>query len=111
MVEHVYRRAAAATGIDAVVVATDDDEPSTAPGGAGDVGGGAAGAEVVQVALAEFSISPDPVVVAEGGSIEVVNGGATIHNLAVKGSASRTTPDLAAGAEGRLDVSDLTAGA
>jgi FtsP/CotA-like multicopper oxidase with cupredoxin domain len=78
----------------------------------GDDGGGgtveAAGA-TVEVTLADFSISPEPVTVGQGGSLNVTNHGGTAHNLTVTDE-DLATDDLAAHASGLLDVSSLDAG-
>lgn len=62
-----------------------------------------------EVTLADFSITPEPVVVAEGGSLNVTNHSNTAHNLAVEDT-DLATEDLAAHASGTLDVSSLSTG-
>jgi FtsP/CotA-like multicopper oxidase with cupredoxin domain len=70
--------------------------------------GGAAPATVTAT-LAEFSISPDPLVVEAGGRLQVDNAGAAVHNLAVKGRELRTS-NLDPDGSATLDVSSLPAG-
>ena len=86
-----------------VAFASGDDEAGTP------TGGGAAGA-ATSVSLSEFAISPASVSIAEGGTIEVVNDGTMVHNLAVKGHDDLVTPDLNGGESATLDVSSLPAG-
>ena len=62
----------------------------------------------VTVTLTEFKITPGTINVPVGGSLDVVNGGTMVHNLAVTGGP--TTPDLAAGKSATLDLSTLAAG-
>ena len=80
---------------------------------AGDGGEGesASGAAVVSsVSLSEFAISPAPLRVAAGSTLEVVNDGATPHNISVAEMPAIATPDLQAGESGTLDLSTLPAG-
>ena len=81
-----------------VAVLTDNDD-----------GGSSVSASGTTVTLAEFSLSPESVSVAEGGSIGVTNGGTVAHNLAVDGTDLKTA-DLAGGESDTLDVSGLEAG-
>lgn len=67
----------------------------------------AASAAAQAVSLNEFSISPDPIEVAAGAELSVVNDGATIHNLSVDGNA---TPMLESGDSATLDLSGLAPG-
>jgi len=85
-----------------VAFATGDDESSTSTGGGG-------GASTASVSLTEFALSPGEVSVAEGGSIEVVNDGTMVHNLAVTDT-DLVSADLAGGESGSLDVSSLAPG-
>jgi FtsP/CotA-like multicopper oxidase with cupredoxin domain len=79
-------------------------------GGDGDGGGTVeAAASTVEVTLADFSISPEPVVVSQGGSLSVSNHGNTAHNLSVQDT-DLITDDLGAHGTGTLDVSSLDAG-
>ena len=84
----------------AVVLASSDD----------DGGGGGGGATATSsVALSEFAIDPDAIVVAPGGSISVSNSGSVEHNLAIEGQDIRTD-NLAAGESASLSVGDLPEG-
>ena len=83
----------------AALVASDDDEASTSTGGAGSV----------HVSLSEFAIDPGSVSVSAGGTVHVSNDGTAAHNLAITDT-DLTTPDLAAGETGELDVSSLEPG-
>lgn len=65
------------------------------------------GAEGTTITLDEFTLTPSSATVPAGSTITVVNGGTTVHDLAVEGQAS---PELNAGEEGELDVSSLAAG-
>ena len=67
---------------------------------------GSAG-DATSVSLAEFSISPDPIQVAAGGTLSVTNEGAVVHNLSVAGNA---TPMLDSGGRATLDLSALEPG-
>ncbi|MDZ4828225.1 MAG: multicopper oxidase domain-containing protein [Actinomycetota bacterium] len=81
-----------------VTVATDDDG-----------GGGSAASGSATVTLSEYALSPEAVTVPEGGTLAVVNGGGSVHNLAVEG-ANLKTADLNGGDSETLDVSSLDAG-
>jgi uncharacterized cupredoxin-like copper-binding protein len=75
-------------------------------------GGGAAAATASAVAtvhLSEFSITPADVTVAEGGSLQVMNMGAAVHNLTIEGTDAKT-PDIGAGDSVALDLAGLKAG-
>lgn len=63
----------------------------------------------VAVALSEFAISPDPIVVAHGGTLEVSNVGAAEHNLKVKDTEVGTGTFGAGGSES-LDLTALDPG-
>jgi manganese oxidase len=63
----------------------------------------------VAVELSEFAISPSSIEVAAGGTLEVTNGGAIEHDLAVVGT-DVATPMLAAGQSASLDLGDLAPG-
>ena len=79
---------------------------------AGDDGGStasASGGAPVTVSLTEFAIDPDPISVGAGASLNVVNDGTMVHNLAVKDE-DATTPDLAAGDSASLALGDLAPG-
>ncbi len=79
------------------------DEHRAIPDGGSSGGGSGA----VAVSLTEFKITPGPVTVAAGGSLEVTNDGTTVHDLTVEGNA---TPELAVGESATLDVSSLAPG-
>lgn len=61
------------------------------------------------VSLTEFAIAPATVTVASGGTVHATNDGSAAHNLSITGT-DLTTPDLAAGEAGELDVSSLEPG-
>ena len=63
----------------------------------------------VSVHLTDFAIDPAEIIVADGGSLEVANMGATAHNLAVKDS-KLATPMIDAGSTGTLALTGLKAG-
>lgn len=63
----------------------------------------------VVATLSEFAIDLSTNEVDAGPVIEVTNAGTAVHNLAVE-SLDMTTPDLAAGAEGKLDLRGLADG-
>ena len=63
--------------------------------------------DATSVSLAEFSISPDPIEVAVGGTLSVTNEGSVVHNLSVEGNA---TPMLDSGGRATLDLSALEPG-
>jgi manganese oxidase len=69
----------------------------------------ASAGETVTVTLSEFEIAPAMVSAPTGGTLNVVNKGATPHNLTVEGT-ELTTPDIDAGESATLDVSSLQAG-
>lgn len=71
--------------------------------------GGAAPAGTVSVELDEFAISPNPIVVAAGGTLDVANGGSVDHNLEVRGTEVGTA-DLAGGEGETLDLAALDQG-
>lgn len=73
------------------------------------VGGDGPPAAAVGVELSEFDISPDPIVVAAGGTLDVTNTGSAEHNLTVRGADVRTT-DLPAGEGESLDLETLEQG-
>ncbi len=80
-------------------------------GGDGADGTSASGEAVVSsVSLSEFAISPSPLRVAAGSTLEVVNDGTTPHNVSVAEMPEIATPDLQAGETGELDLSTLPAG-
>jgi plastocyanin len=62
----------------------------------------------VTVTLSEFKISPGTIVMPEGGSLNVVNGGTMAHNLVVTGGPG--TPEISAGKSTPLDLSSLAPG-
>ncbi len=74
-------------------------------GGSGEGGGGAAAAPV-PVSLSEFAIT-QPLEVAPGGALNVVNDGSQVHNLVIEGDGR--TADLASGESETLTV-DLDEG-
>ncbi|HET6951074.1 MAG TPA: cupredoxin domain-containing protein [Acidimicrobiales bacterium] len=69
--------------------------------------GGSAPSAVSAVSLADFSIDPADVTVAQGTVLDVSNDGAVVHNLAVDGVA---TDMLDPGAGGELDLGGLAPG-
>lgn len=80
-----------------------DEHRAIPAGGSGGEGGS------VAVSLAEFTIDPAPVTVAEGGSLTVTNEGTAAHDLTVEDQ-DLATPALDAGGEAELDVSTLAPG-
>jgi len=74
---------------------------------AGGGGGGEAAATNASVSLTEYAITDASV--GAGGSLDVVNDGAIVHNLFVEDSELRTA-DLASGAEETLDLAGLESG-
>lgn len=73
------------------------------------LGGDGAPVAAVGVELSEFDISPDPIVVAAGGTLDVTNTGSAEHNLTVRGADVSTT-DLPAGEGEALDLEALEQG-
>jgi FtsP/CotA-like multicopper oxidase with cupredoxin domain len=63
----------------------------------------------VAVALSEFAITPEEIVVAAGGVLEVTNDGAAAHNLTVVGE-NIATADLGAGERESLGLTGLAPG-
>lgn len=86
----------AAVGI--IVVVNDDGSSTTT-----------AAAAPVTVTLTEFKIAPASISVPAGGSLNVVNAGTMIHNLAVVGEGI-TTPDFGAGKSATLSLATLPEG-
>ena len=84
-----------------IVVVTDDDEGSR--------GGGAAASGGVNVALADFSIEPKTTEVDEGATLNVVNNGQSVHNLAIEGT-DLVTEDLNSGDADSLDLAGVEPG-
>ena len=78
-------------------------------GGDDDGDTGAPGAGTTTVELTEFAISPATLSVPAGGSLEVTNAGAAVHNLSLEGT-DITTADLDGGASETLDLSSLAPG-
>lgn len=74
---------------------------------AGASGGGGSDAGQAMVTLADFSITPASV--GAGGSVHVMNGGATAHNLFIEDTDLKTA-DLAAGSDATFELGDLPAG-
>ncbi|HUG83295.1 MAG TPA: multicopper oxidase domain-containing protein [Euzebya sp.] len=65
----------------------------------------------VGVDLAEFTIAPDPITVAPGGTLDVTNSGAIPHNLQLKGQETTYgTTDLNAGDGAVIDLAGLEPG-
>jgi plastocyanin len=100
--------ALAALALVAAGCGDDDEDTATEPvvtegatGATGEDGGAAAGAATT-VSMTEFSFDPSELTVSEGDSIEVVNDGATDHNLTVENE------DLATSDLGPGDSEDLT---
>jgi manganese oxidase len=88
-----------ALAIAANALTTSEDAKSVAAvGGAG-----------TKVTLTEFKIDPQMVMVDEGATIAVTNGGTVEHDLAVKGTDAKTEM-LKGGESGSLDVSGLEKG-
>ena len=71
---------------------------------------GGGGALTSTVSLTEFAISPEPLRVAAGSTLEVVNDGTTPHNIAIKEISSAAVPDLQAGESATLDLSEVPPG-
>ena len=86
-------------------LSNDPATPTVAAGGEG----GTAAAALVDVELAEFSISPNPITVAEGGTLNVSNAGSAEHNLKVRDQAVGTD-NLASGGSESLSVGALEPG-
>lgn len=63
----------------------------------------------VEVTLDDMFVAPDHIEVAAGGTLEVVNAGAAIHDLAVEG-ADVATPMLDPGETHTLELDDLAPG-
>ncbi len=82
----------------AALAAADDDDSSASTGAAS-----------VHVSLSEFAIDPGSVTVGAEGTVHVSNDGTAAHNLSIADT-DLTTPDLAAGETGELDVSSLEPG-
>src|SRR5690606_37659110 len=61
------------------------------------------GAGSATIELSEFALTPASVSVAAGGSLEVTNVGAVVHNLSIDGTDVATT-DLAGGDSETLDL-------
>lgn len=87
-------------GVVAIGVAATNDG-----GGGGEQSSGAA----VGVELADFSISPDPIEVAAGGTLAVANAGNTVHNLALRDQ-NILTEDLQPGSSQDLALAGLAEG-
>ncbi len=83
-----------------IVVSTKDSGAPTASS--------AGAAPPVSVILSEFKISPNRIVVPQGGKLSVVNNGSQVHNLEIKGGPK--TKDLKGGESEILDVSGLGLG-
>jgi manganese oxidase len=77
--------------------------------GDGGTAQGAPAAAVATVHLSEFSVTPDVTRVAEGGSLQVMNMGAAVHNLSVEGTDTKT-PDIGAGDTSSIDLAGLAPG-
>jgi plastocyanin len=92
--------AAFALSVAAVFIAGSDEGGGTSAGGA---------PSSAAVSLTEFAISPNPLTVAEGGTLSVTNDGTIEHNLAVRDQ-DLATADLAAGGSEDLGLSGLAAG-
>ena len=69
----------------------------------------AGGSTTATATLTDFAIAPGHLEVAAGGSIELVNQGAAVHNLAVDG-ADLVSADIATGGTGRLELGGLEPG-
>jgi uncharacterized cupredoxin-like copper-binding protein len=89
-----------------------DDEAAAGSGGGGGAaasGGGGGAESVVSAMLSEFAIDLEPVTVPAGHvTVDVMNMGSTQHDLTLDGGP--TTGQLAAGADGELDLGDLAPG-
>ena len=72
-------------------------------------GGSAVDGAAATVSLAEFSLTPESAMVAEGAELAVTNGGTVAHNLAIDGTDLKTS-DLNGGESDVLDTSSLGAG-
>jgi manganese oxidase len=77
--------------------------------GNGGTGVAAAAALTSSVSLTEFAVTPDHLTVAAGGSVELVNDGAVVHNLAVEGH-DLVSADIAGGERTTFDLSGLEPG-
>src|SRR4051812_28727975 len=78
----------------------------TFAGGSKDDTAAAGGAAAVT--LTEFKIAPGMVTATTGGGIQVTNSGNVPHNLTIEGG--KGTPDIEAGKNGKLDLSDVAPG-
>lgn len=85
-------------------LSNDPAVPAVSGGGAG-----GAAAALVDVELAEFSISANPIAVAEGGTLNVTNVGSAEHNLKVRDQAVGTD-NLASGGTESISVGALEPG-
>lgn len=74
-----------------------------------DGGSSAVAAGPVPVALSDFAINPNRVVVPQGGSLALTNTGSQPHNVSVTGTAIQSI-DLNGGQTGTLDISSLEPG-
>src|SRR5437763_13867072 len=72
-------------------------------------GGAPAETPAAMVHLSDFKLEPAEIDATTGAGIDVMNMGATAHNLAVEGTAL-ATPMIEAGKAGHLDVSSLAPG-
>ncbi|NLD77139.1 MAG: multicopper oxidase domain-containing protein [Acidimicrobiales bacterium] len=72
-------------------------------------GSSAVAAGPVPVTLTEFAISPNRVVVTQGGSLSITNSGSQAHNVAITDT-PLVTSDLSGGQTETLDVSSLEPG-
>lgn len=70
-------------------------------------GGATPSGEQAMVSVKEFSITPASV--GAGGSLEVTDDGAIVHNLAIEGT-ELITPDIQAGESAVLELGDLAPG-
>lgn len=70
---------------------------------------GSSGAAAVTVSLAEFAVTPAPLLVGAGETIIVSNEGSVAHDLAVEGQ-DQATPELDPGDTAPLDVANLRPG-
>ena len=79
-------------------------------GGGDDSGSSAAPGSGVRVSMTEFAFDPDPIVLSgDDKAVTVVNDGAVPHDFVVP-ELGKGTPDLPAGAELTIDLSDQPAG-
>lgn len=92
-----------AVGLGVIAVAVAANQEGGSSGASTDAG------PAVEVTLADFTISPEPIAVGAGGSLQVTNHGNTAHNLTVRDEPSHTA-DLQPHAAETLTLASLDVG-